>query len=138
MNKNEIKEKYINAFFPNLTDKDKKEIYFKDYMWHAFSYNKVSHLEKKAAVKAFNKRRKNDVYIFFQRDKKILEFKNLTYKKLLNKMKKEKLESDCYIVDKNFEWTFVFTHEAIQPTHYWWQFPKHFFYIGPFFKSISN
>jgi len=42
---NEIKKKYIDMFFSDLTNKDKKDIYFNQYMWHAYSYKKLEALE---------------------------------------------------------------------------------------------
>ena len=42
----EIKEKYIKTFFEQLTTKEKKEIYFEQYMWHAFSYKKINNIKE--------------------------------------------------------------------------------------------
>ncbi len=132
-----IRNKYIETFFSKLSDEDKKNIYFDQYLWHAFSYEKVSCLKEKEAIEAFNEISENNVYIFFQRSKKILEKENLTYEKLLHMIDNEEdFDVDCYIVDKNFKWTFVFTHETI----IWNATPtgaSYCYYIGPFFTTID-
>ena len=134
---NIIKNNYINSFFKDLTFEDKKEIYFEQFMWHAFSYKKISAIEGKEAITEFNKIKNNDVYIFFEDNDIVLEKTNLNYKEILEiielQSKKDKLTSyyDCYIVDKNFSWTFIITHETqIKDDPY--------FYIGPFFSKIEN
>ena len=124
-----LRDKYISVFFKKLSQETKKNIYFDEFMWHAFSYDAVSNLKYGDAIKEFKKRDKNDVYIFFQESDKILEKKDLAYSELLRIWGKSDKELDCYVVDKNFEWTFVLTHETLDS--------EDDYYIGPFFTSIN-
>lgn len=70
-----IKDKYISIFFENLTKEEKDEIWFWQYMWHAFSYNKVESEKGKKAIESLRKHKSNDVYIIFQRNEEVLEEK---------------------------------------------------------------
>lgn len=126
---NNIENKYINTFFSQLTKADKKNIFFDHYLWHAFSYKKVACLEGKLAITEFEKKIINNVYIFSQGDDNFIEKENLTYKQLLDMIRKEIIAPDCYVVDKNFRWTFVFTHETNTNSDE--------YYIGPFFTSYN-
>jgi len=123
-----IREIYIKKFFSILTNKEKNEIYFDQYMWHAFSYEKVECKKNDEAVEALGKLISNEVYIIFQKHGEVLEAKNITFDKIVKKIKSNVWESDCYIIDKKFKWTFVFTHETCIDNS---------FYIGPFFCEIS-
>lgn len=129
---NEIKEKYINTFFGNLSAREKKEIHFDQYMWHAFSYEKIKCIDGEEAIREFAKMDKNEVYIFLEHDYKVWKEKDLTLKslfKLLNDIEKN-MAYDCYVVDKDFTWTFITTHET--------EYDEGIYhYIGPFFKKVD-
>ena len=127
---NKIIKKYQDTFFSNLTEKDKKEIYFNQYMWHAFSYDKIRCLKGEDAINEFEKMSKNEVYIFFEHDDVVLEEKNITLNKLFESLENsEEIGYDCYVVSKDFTWTFVTTHET--------QYNDGIYHdIGPFFKKI--
>jgi len=109
----DIKNKYIDTFFKDLTSEDKDEIYFHKYMWHAFSYEKVDALEGSKAIEELRKHKNNDVYIIFQRGEKILQEKDITYEQIYHNVLSDTWDTDCYIIDKEFKWTFVLTHETI-------------------------
>lgn len=131
----DIRDKYIKTFFSKLSDEDKENIYFDSYLWHAFSYGKIACLEGKEAITTFNKINKNKVYIFFQKGEEIFERENINYEKLLNMLFYEKeFDFDCYIVDKDFKWTFVFTHETMTDKKYT---DYDCYYIGPFFTTVD-
>ena len=66
----------------------------------------------------------------------------VTYEELIDMRAKGKIDWDCYVIDKNFKWCFVITHEtdydykastvediddSINP-----------YYIGPFFTEIKK
>ena len=127
---NEIINKYQETFFSDLTEKDKDEIYFNQYMWHAFSYEKISSIQGEEAINEFAKMCKNEVYIFLEHDDAVLEEKDVTLKKLFEILEHSKeIGYDCYVVSKDFTWTFVTTHET--------QYNDGIYhYIGPFFKMI--
>lgn len=135
---NDIKKKFIDTFFSQLTEKDKKECYFDYYMWHAFSYEKIKCIEGIKAVEEFKKVENNDVYVIFQHNDIVIEKQNFSYNKLIDMLQKK--FDDCYVIDKNFEWCFIFTHETqvddkgnIIEGRDDWENP---YYIGPFFKKI--
>ena len=49
--------------------------------------------------------------------------------KLLNDIEKN-MAYDCYVVDKDFTWTFITTHET--------EYDEGIYhYIGPFFKKVD-
>ena len=138
---NDIKKKFINTFFSQLTEKDKKECYFDHYMWHAFSYEKIECIEGRKAIEELHKKN-NEVYLIFEDNDKVVEKKMVTYKELIDMRVKGKIAWDCYVIDKNFNWCFVLTHETdydnkagtfkdcddlINP-----------YYIGPFFIEIKK
>ena len=137
---NDVKKEYIKNFFGTLTESQKNSIHFEEYMWHAFSYKLIPSLEGKDAIHEFKNKKVNDVYIIFQYNDIVMERKNLTYESLLTIM--EEVECwDCYVVDKNFTWTFVMTHETTiynNEKNYNSKYLKkgiNPFYIGPFFAN---
>lgn len=144
-----IKKIYINTFFKNLTQKEKEEIYFEQYMWNVFSYNKIQAKKGSEAIEELRKHKENDVYIIFQKKEEVLEEKDITYEQIYNNVLKNKWNTDCYIIDKNFKWTFVVTHETIDEElediyRKYGEIPKDTvidikdkrFYIGPFYKEV--
>ena len=139
---NDIKKKFIDTFFSQLTEKDKKDCYFDYYMWHAFSYEKIECIEGIKAVEELNKREKNEVYLIFEDNDQVIKKKMVTYEELIDMRAKGKIDWDCYVIDKDFKWCFVITHEtdydykastfediddSINP-----------YYIGPFFTEIKK
>lgn len=126
----EIKEKYIKTFFEQLTTKEKQEIYFEQYMWHAFSYKKIKCIDGEDAINEFAKIEKNEVYIFLEHDDNIWKCKDITLKKLFELLGgSEEIAYDCYVVDKDFKWTFITTHETMYND-------GSYHNIGPFFKKL--
>lgn len=145
INFKEVKNKYIQTFFNDLTEEDKKKIYFNDYIWHAFTYGKIPCTEGYDAVKEFEKRNQNDVYVISMYSGIVEERTNLTYEKLLRMRYMNSTYNDCYVVDKNFRWTFIFTHETLPNEDIAKQIMQNKiernevpYYIGPFFKSLDN
>lgn len=138
---NDIKKKYIDIFFGSLTEEEKSNIYFDEYMWHAYSYKKIKALEGCKAIEEFKKCDQNGIYILFQDNDEVIEMESINFDEIVGNMENEEVwnRSDCYIVDKNFKWAFIYTHETyydengiINPNS------KHnIYYIGPFF-AISN
>lgn len=106
--------RWEEAFAGNLTSSEKQEIYLKDdryysgYLWHIFSYEKVDHLTNDQAIRAFHDQSKKSCYVFYQHsdDVYLIEQGHLLPYELLSK------EEDVYVVDSDFTWTFVITHET--------------------------
>ena len=138
-----LKDKYIEVFYKGLPEKDKEKIHLNDYLWHAYSYEAVPCIEGVEAVKEFMKKEKNDVYVFCLYNGYVEEIKDLTYEKLLKMIYWDKIYSDCYVVDKDFKWTFVYTHETEDVEKVLNHMKKSQnlydpYYIGPFFKSLDD
>lgn len=145
MNFKELQNKYIKYFFKNLTEQDKEKIYFNEYIWHAFSYELIPCLKGLDAVKEFEKRIPNDVYVISIYSGIVEERKNLTYEGLLRMRYMNSTYNDCYVVDKNFRWTFIFTHETLPDEDIAKQIIQNKieenevpYYIGPFFMSLDD
>ena len=147
-----IREVYIKTFFKNLTEYEKEEIYFDNYMWHSFSYGKIKAQNGVEAIKKLREHVINNVYIIFQNTKKVISTNNVTYEQIYNNILENKTwQKDCYVIDKNFKWTFILTHETVdeeleQIYDKYGEIPKNTiatienksFYIGPFYKEISE
>ncbi|MCL2695990.1 MAG: DUF4275 family protein [Clostridiales bacterium] len=116
-----VKQKYKNVFFGTLTEEEKAEVRFDGYMWHAFSYEKIPAQEGIEAVKAFRNKEKRGGYILFQHRSEVLEWQTLTYDELLDIIMETAVyygdeiyveDTECYVTDKDFTWTFMCTHET--------------------------
>ncbi|MBD1382196.1 DUF4275 family protein [Metabacillus arenae] len=108
-----FRKQWEEKFVKKLSKSQKIKINLDSLLWHAFSYNKLSCLEKGEAMYAFNKERKKECYVFIQHNDDAL---------MLHDAKRIKADdfsgendiylSDVYIVDKDFTWTYVRTHES--------------------------
>lgn len=108
-----LKKQWEDNFAGHLSDKEKKDIFLHGdgcicgYLWHVFSYQKRSCLVGNEAEKAFNDMNKNKLYVFYQFSDDILILENAENLKASDLTD----ESDIYVVDKDFNWTYVVTHE---------------------------
>ena len=124
-NLEEIRNKWIEIFAGNLTERERKEIIIDNHLWYAFNSEKKDYLEGEDAVEAFNNLRKKGYYVFFDYDRyddeDLFGYENKVFEVFgWNKMKAEDFScGDIYIVDKEFTWTYVYTHEG--------------FWCGPYF-----
>ncbi|MFC0472486.1 DUF4275 family protein [Halalkalibacter kiskunsagensis] len=109
-----LRKQWEENFANHLSDKDKKSIYLFDnggycgYLWHLFSYKKKDCLVGEKAEDVFNNQPKNNCYVFYQHSDYVLFLDNSSLfntDDLIN-------ETDIYIVDKGFNWTYVQTHET--------------------------
>ena len=83
------------------------------FLWHLCSYEKVICLEKEAAIKAFERQKKNQCTIFYQFTNEAFLVQNA------NNLKVKDLpyddwdmdHSDIYVMDWENNWTFMITHE---------------------------
>ncbi|WP_199426956.1 DUF4275 family protein [Thermaerobacillus caldiproteolyticus] len=116
----ELRKQWENKFADSISLVEKDSIYFDQFLWHVFSYEKLSCLKDEEAIKAFNNEIKKVCYVFYQHDDHALMLNNA------ERIKAEDFENenDVYVVDKDFEWTYVHTHE---------------YYCGPYFyKPIKK
>lgn len=109
-----LRKQWEDNFVNHLSDTEKKSIYLYDedgccgYLWHVFSYERRKYLKEKQADITFNEQSKQSCYVFYQHsdDAYILESaSSLTAEDFVN-------EEDVYVVDKEFNWTYVITHET--------------------------
>jgi hypothetical protein len=109
-----LRQQWENHFAHHLSDNEKKRIYLHDedgfcgYLWHLFSYEKKDSLREEHAEKAFNRERKDSCYIFYQHSDYAVMINNAS-KLVASDLENEE---DIYVVDKNFNWTYVKTHET--------------------------
>lgn len=113
-----LKKEWENQFASHLTEQEKGEIYMHSkreltgFLWHLFSWEKAPYVQKAQARESFNRQAKKSCYIFFEFSDDIVLIEDAS------KLKIEQLEEtyhfdfqDFYIVDKEFTWTYVQTHE---------------------------
>lgn len=63
----QLREKWKNTFLSELSEDELKECCIDEYLWHAFTYNKVTnYVEGQEALKLFDKQEKHRVYLFYQ------------------------------------------------------------------------
>jgi len=112
---NYLRNKWVRNFANHLSEREKEDIYLVDsnglvgYLWHLFSFNKKDYLEGEKAEQAFNNERKGKCYVFFQHSKYALLLEDASMLHT-NDLTVEG-HTDIYIVDENYNWTFVITHE---------------------------
>lgn len=109
-----LRKQWEYNFSNHISDEEKKSIYLFDnsgfygYLWHIFSSDKKDCLKDEQAEKAFNNEQKDHCYIFYQHSDYALILNNASMfiaNDLIN-------EEDIYVVDKEFSWTYVKTHET--------------------------
>lgn len=109
-----LRKQWEDNFANHMSVQEKKDIHLYDengvcgYLWHLFSYGRRDSIKDEAAEQAFHAEQKNTCYVFYQHKEDALLIEDatvLTTNDLLN-------ESDIYVVDKDFKWTYVKTHET--------------------------
>lgn len=106
----EIKEKWKAAFCGNMSKKEMKKIHIDRYLWHLFSYEKVTDiLLKDEAKRQFECADKSDIYIFNQHDGPVCRISVPSTLKCY--MLRLLYFEDYYFVDADFTWTFVLPHD---------------------------
>ncbi|NPC91861.1 DUF4275 family protein [Bacillus sp. WMMC1349] len=109
-----LRKQWEDNFVNHLSDQEKNSINLYDedglcgYLWHVFSYERRKHLKERQADIAFNEQSKQSCYVFYQHTDDALILENaspLTAEDFGN-------EEDVYVVDKEFNWTYVKTHET--------------------------
>jgi len=109
-----LRKKWEDEFVSHLNEAEKKAIYLYDedgacgYLWHVFSYEKRVRLQEEQADTAFNREHKKSCYVFYQHSDDALILENA------RALRAEDFEDeeDVYVVDKEFNWTYVRTHET--------------------------
>lgn len=112
MTKDEFYAKWLDAFGGGISKSDIKKyvIATGDYIWHIFSWDlaeKGRYLTGKEAEKAYDQiDKRGAMYIdWFEDD----HAKDITWD--LDKAKALKKFAEVYVVGKDFQWTYIKTHE---------------------------
>lgn len=109
-----FRKRWEDAFVNHLSEHEKERIYLYGdryscgYLWHVFSNDKRPHFMQGVANEAFNKKQKTRCYVFHQRLPEVLVIEQAAALKALH----FEQEEDIYIVDEDFTWTYVVTHES--------------------------
>jgi len=113
----ELKSNWLTNFAANIKTDD---IYIDQFMWHIFSYERLSCIEGDGATTRFLSRHKAQCYIFFQNYNDAYYLENATA--LTPNDFADGLDfrsSDLYVVGKRFNWTYVVTHERCCGPYYY-------------------
>ncbi|NRS49525.1 DUF4275 family protein [Brevibacillus sp. HB2.2] len=109
-----LREEWEKHFASHLTEEDKERIFLKNkdgyqgYLWHLFSYKLRDCLEREEADEAFQQVAHESYYVFYQLSNEVLILENAARFSVADLEK----EYDVYVVDKDFTWTYVKTHET--------------------------
>ena len=109
-----LRQQWEDSFAEHLSYKEKEEIHLPHgYLWHIFSYEKRDCLKEMQANEAFNNVSKNTCYVFYQNSDYALIIENSTLMTASDFVQKDDFdEGDIFVVDKDFTWTYVNTHES--------------------------
>lgn len=117
--KNDLIKRWGESFVKDIHINQKRHIDYRRFMWHVFSNNVLSSKKGQSARKAFNRVKKDECYIFYQEFNHALMLENasrLTSEDIINEY--EGYICDVYVVDKDFTWTFIVTHEEDYGPYY--------------------
>lgn len=111
---NYLRGRWRDCFAEHLSLEDQKEIWMDDFLWHLCSWKKVECLEKEEAITAFLNQTKQKCTIFYQfideayllENADSLSINELPYKE------HDMYYNDMYVMDWNYRWTFIMTHES--------------------------
>jgi len=104
----DYKDNWEREFTSDIPIKVKEDISFESFLWHVFSYGVLKSIEKEDSIVAFNNVKKGNCYVFYQYLDLVYKFENassLTTADFEN-------EQDVYIVDEDYTWTYINTHES--------------------------
>ncbi|CRK84738.1 DUF4275 family protein [Neobacillus massiliamazoniensis] len=110
--RNDLIKRWGESFVKDIPKNQKRHIFYGRFMWHLFSSNVLSCKKKQSARKAFNRIMKDECCIFYQEFTNALLLENasgLTSEDIINEY--EGYMCDVYVVDKDFTWTYIVTHE---------------------------
>lgn len=99
-----LRKRWLESF---AKDVDTTDIFIDNFLWHLFSYERVKAVEGDEAKDKLKAIPKKSLYIF-------LNDRNIAYR--LENAEKFSVEDirfyqDVYVVDEDFTWTYVSTHE---------------------------
>ena len=111
-----LKNNWLSNFADGIKTSD---IYVDKFMWHIFSYQRLSCIAGDEATTQFLSQKKEQCYILFQHHNDAYYLENaatLTQDDIIDGIDFE--SSDLYVVSKRFNWTYVVTHSDCGPYFY--------------------
>ncbi|MED3719178.1 DUF4275 family protein [Geobacillus thermodenitrificans] len=111
------RQQWEEVFARHLTAEEKRNIHLYDddgangYLWHVFSYETRDCLTEEEAEAAFDREEKKCCYIFFQHSDDAFKVEDASGLKAVDLVTENGEYADLYVVDSEFNWTFVITHE---------------------------
>jgi len=107
----EVIEKWKLTFTP-LSDSEKADVGYHQFLWHAFSYERLPSLIGDEARRAFNEVNKSDVFFFYQHHVNN-EHPFIEVYRNAKQLRAEDIQHklDAYFFDLTFTWTYIETHE---------------------------
>nr|WP_286208004.1 DUF4275 family protein [Clostridium caldaquaticum] len=99
-----LRKKWLEEF---AKDVDTSGIYIEAFLWHVFSNERLKALQGEEAKEKFKASSKKNVYMFLNEGYFAYYLENAD--KLL--LEDIRFYKDIYVVDEDFTWTFVSTHE---------------------------
>lgn len=111
----QLKTMWENSFAKSLSNETKKNIFMNQYLWHSFSYGILNAKQKGKARQSFNQIKKESVYVFNQNKDETFLISDAQDLKAAD----FDFEEDVYIVDVDFRWTYVKTHEICCGPYYY-------------------
>lgn len=113
MKRSEFEKKWLESFVPDLTEEQYESCFVGEYLWHVFSYKLIPEervLMGDKAREAYEKADKEQAFtIRLWLDEENIETEPIR-EKLKDWKKVDKLQ-ELYVVDRDWKWTYVSTHE---------------------------
>lgn len=103
-----ITKAWDRIFANNISEETKQAIFYDQFKWHMFSYEKQDCLKRDEARIAFDAVPKDELFVMYQ---------SLPYVLQLSAAKDVVAadfdsQQDIYIFDRDYTWTYVHTHES--------------------------
>ena len=118
----ELKQRWLANFAIGVNTND---IYIDQFMWHIFSYERQACIEGEEAISAFTIQNKDDCYVLFQHFNDAYVLKNassLSHDDIIADI--DFHSSDIFVVNKSFDWTYVYTHDICCGPYYYHKVQK--------------
>lgn len=127
----EWEHRWESAFTNNISNSQKRKMAFKQTMWNVFSWGKVESLIEQQAIDAFDQQKKGGCYLIYALGEEAIyipKASRIKAKDIIhigsprggsdNTDNEQPVSAssvnyliDLYIVDEDFTWTYVLTHE---------------------------
>ncbi|MET4560195.1 hypothetical protein ABIA69_001339 [Lysinibacillus parviboronicapiens] len=107
-----------SIFAKNINEETRQSIFYEQFKWHIFSYEQQACLKRDEARKAFDDVAKDELFVLYQCMPNVHQFSAAQHVVAAD----FDSQQDIYIVNRDFTWTYVHTHEE---------------QCGPYFYNIN-